>query len=171
MIVESRVLRSWLWNGVAAAAVCVPAAGFVVAGMLSVRTPGGETGLAIVLVLVAALAIRLLRLGVYATPEGLVVRELLRTHRLSWESLRCAAVEDNRGRYSARGPVLYNPCPYYERDARVRLVTVTALGAYREAIAQRRVDDLNVLIHAQTGRMTTPSPDRPPPHRQYPRAS
>ena len=102
--------------------------------------------------LVAA-AVRVLIVGVIVTADGLVVRELLSTKRLPWASLRRAEVRRSDGvRLELYGPrtarVLHNPTIHYvPRGEKVpRLVTVTALGTYRLAVAEQRAEVINDLI-------------------------
>jgi hypothetical protein len=157
---EPRVLRSRGWNAVAAAVLLAAAAFCGVIGAAT-GSPVATVGcLAVSTLPLVVGAVRVWTVGVLVTPDGLVVRELLHTTKLPWAVLRGARVVTGR---TVRGPVLSNPVLEYavparhppedgDDDAGTRSVTVTALGAYRRATAQRWVDELNDLIQRHRAR-------------------
>lgn len=157
MAVRFPVLRSLTWNVVGAGVLL--GFGAVCAG-LGVFSDVGAADHLIGLVFwgVAAAvclagAVRVLLVGVVATPTGLTVRELLSTTKLPWPCLSHVDVRANR-QVLARGPTLYNPTIHYVVPGQRlrRTVTVTALGAHRREVAQEWADQLNELIRRHRGR-------------------
>lgn len=143
-------LRSPLWNAVAAVVLAALAGGCVVMAMT-----GSVPGLIRVLMVALALTLlvgagRALTLGVLATPEALVVRELFRTWRMPWSAVRGVRLV----RYYPQtfgAPSVSTPMPelsYVDPHGCRRTIRVTALGARRTTAAQRNVDELKELIRA-----------------------
>jgi len=149
-------LRSPLWNTVAAVMLVAGAGGCVAVAMGAV--PGSIRVLLVALALTLLVgAGRALTLGVFATPDGLVVRELFRTLRLPWSAVR--GVRLTRSRPQTFGaPSVSTPMPelgYVDARGCRRTVRVTSLGARRTAAAQHNVDELRELIRTH-GRLSAP---------------
>jgi hypothetical protein len=140
------VLRSWTWNTVSAgffavlAAICfapaiadsTPIEGKIILGQLSLVAVIG--------------AGRAMTLGVRATPDALVIREILFTKRLPWSAVRGARLV-LRSTNVPQGPPLPMPqINYVDAQAKQRKVTISALGAWSQAEARYNVKALNDLI-------------------------
>jgi hypothetical protein len=141
-------LRSPLWNTVSAVMVTVMAGGCVALAMV-----GSVPGLIRVLMVALALSLlvgagRVLTVGVLATPDTLVVRELFRTRRVPWDAVRSVRLVSYYPQ-TFGAPSLSTPMPelrYVDAHGRRRTIRVAALGARRTAAAQRNVDKLRELI-------------------------
>jgi Bacterial PH domain len=97
--------RSWPWT-IALAAVL---AGFALLGVigLGLRTSPGEIAISLVITGAAVVGLlRVLSMGVRATPSGMIIRDLTRTRRVLWDQVRRVTCEptDRRGVYV---PVLH----------------------------------------------------------------
>jgi len=147
-------LRSPLWNAVAAFVLGAGAGGCVAVAMGSV--PGLIRALMVALALILlAGAGRALTLGVLATSDALVVRELFRTLRVPWGSVRGVRLI-HRHPETFGAPSVSTRMPelrYVDAYGRRRAIRVTALGARRTTAAQRNVDELKELIRTH-GRST-----------------
>ena len=143
--------RSWPWT-IALAAVLV---GFVLLGMigLGLRTSSAEI-LVSILVTAAAVAglVRVLSMGVRATPTGLIIRDLTRTTLVPWTRVRGVTCRrtDRRGVFA---PVLHlapeRAVKGVRRGSGQREdIEISVLGSYREAVVLRRTDEIEA---ARTG--------------------
>ena len=126
--------RSWPWT-IALAAVLV---GFVLLGMigLGLRTSSAEI-LVSMLVTAAAVAglVRVLSMGVRATPTGLIIRDLTRTTLVPWTRVRGISCRktDRRGVFA---PVLHLAAERADKGVRRGTgqredVEISVLGSYR----------------------------------------
>jgi Bacterial PH domain len=147
---EPNVLRSWLWNVVSAGVLPLLAGGCVAFDLgsppVAVRALAGGVALALV-----ACAGRVLTVGVRATPDGLVVRELFSTKTLPWAAIRGAKLVTHRPQ-TFGSPSVSTSMPelrYVDVYGNRRRVRITALGARRIAAARRNVDALNELIRTR----------------------
>jgi hypothetical protein len=139
--------RSWPWT-IALAAVL---AGFALLGVvgLGLRTSAVEIVVSLV-VTAAAVAglLRVLSMGVRATPTGLIIRDLTRTTRVPWTSVRRITCEPG-GRRGVHVPVLRLGAPPAVKGGRRgtgtgtgKDIEITVLGSYQRAVAQRRADQI-----------------------------
>jgi hypothetical protein len=141
-------LRSPLWNAVSSVMLAAMAGGCAALAMV-----GSVPGLIRVLMVALALSLlvgagRVLTVGVLATPDTLVVRELFRTRRIPWGAVRGVhLVRSSPQTFGA--PSVSTPMPelrYVDAHGRRRTIRVAALGARRTAAAQQNVDNLKELI-------------------------
>ncbi len=148
---ERRVLRSRLWNMVAAGLLLMLAAGCVAFAVGGARPIGVEAVAGAAAVVLLAGAVRVLTVGVRATPDALIVRELFRTKRLPWSAVRRALLVMHRPK-TFGSPSVSTPMPelqYVGADGRWNSILVTSLGARRVAVAERNVEALNELIRTR----------------------
>ncbi len=147
------VLRSWLWNVTAAVVLAFLAAGCVV---LTIRASAPEAVqflLGAIAVVLAAGAARVSTVGVRATPDALIVRELFRTRKLPWSAVkRARLVTYDPPTFGAPSVSTAMPELHYVLDGRRRRVRVTSLGARRVVVAERNVEELNEFIRTRGGR-------------------
>ena len=150
---QPKMVRSWLWNIVSASLFLLLASGCVACALGSpeivVRALAGGVALALV-----ACAGRVLMVGVRATPDALIVRELFSTRTLPWSAIRGAKLVTHRPQ-TFGSPSVSTSMPelrYVDVDGRRGRIRVTALGARRIAAARRNVDALNELIRTRGSR-------------------
>jgi hypothetical protein len=143
-------LRSPMWNAIAAVVLAAFASGCVALAL------GSVPGLIRVVMVALALALlvgagRALTLGVRATPDALVVRELFRTLTLPWGAVRGVRLVSHRPQ-TFGAPAMSTPMPelhYVDGNGRKRRILVSALGARRTAAAQRNADALKELVRSR----------------------
>jgi hypothetical protein len=139
--------RSWPWTLALAAFL----GAFVLLGLvgLGLRTSGAEV---IVSLLVTAGAfagmLRVLAMGVRATPSGVIIRDLTRTTMVAWADVRKVAMVAG-ARRGVHVPVLKMSAarsvkggPRNARAGSREDIEITVLGSYRAEVAQRRADEL-----------------------------
>ena len=147
--------RSWPWT-IALAAVL---SGFVLLGLigLGLRTSMLEILVSLVVLGAAVVALlRVLSMGVRATPTGLIIRDLTRTTPVLWTQVRRVTCErtDRRG---VHVPVLHLAPQRAAKSVRrgtgsQESLEVTVLGSYQRAVAQRRTDQIEAARKAATQR-------------------
>lgn len=155
--------RSWPWT-IALAGVL---AGFVLLGLvgLGLRTSLAELVISAVVTLAALAALlRVLSMGVRATPTGLIIRDLTRTRPVLWTQIRKVTCEptDRRG---VHAPVLHltsrrstdrkaggGKAADGKGTATATDIEVTVLASYQRAVAQRRTDLIEAARVAATRR-------------------
>jgi len=154
-----RVWRSWPWT-IALATVLGGLALLGLAGLgLNASTLGSLISL-LVTVGAGAGLLRVLATGVRATPTGLIIRELTRTTRVPWTQVRGV---DSRPTERPRvfAPVLLLAPERAVKGGRrgraaEQILQVRVLGSYREAVAQRRADELAEARAESTDRARRP---------------
>ena len=149
---QKATLRSPLWNAVSAVVLAAMAGGCVAVAMEG-SVPGAIRVPMVALALTLLVGVgRVLTLGVLATPDALVLRELFRTYRVPWGAVRGVGLN----LYSYRSvPTAMPELRYVDAQGCGRTIRVAALGARRTAAAQRNVDELKELISAN--RLSAPS--------------
>jgi hypothetical protein len=173
---EPRVMRSWMWNTVGAAALLgsALACGVVFGALDGTEGTARASGVVLAFAVVFLIGtVRVLVMGVVVTDDGLVVRELLFTKTLPWDQLENTDVVLSKGvqvrPFWPRVKVVHNPRIYYRVSAgqALKSVTVTSLGAYGRELAEERANRINDLIrqHRQAQAGPLPTPSRRPPDR------